>query len=374
MLVNNSGAGVASSINSTLGDYAITYVNNTGTITPAPVTVTASTGTKVFDGNTTSNVAVTNITGLVGSDSLTNLTQAYNSSQVLGTNGSTLLVNSGGVGLNSSDGDTLNDYAITYANATGTITPAPVTVMASTETKVFDGTTVSNVAVTNITGLVSGDSLTSLSQYYNNAQVLGPNGSTLIVNSSRVGLSSSDGDTLGDYAITYATTNGTITPKPVTVSGVTLNSNGTLNTSNEDITGGVPDYPVMIEPGPTLGTIILTGPDGVDYVLTDSVIGTSKPPSPPFDVDEWNGARWAAYQMANIYPNDWLTLSQNPESPLMLQVAMTGEAPTEGPTRVPGGGSSMSLSCVQGAIRTPDGVDPMQVNDCARPIKPNRGI
>ncbi|OXJ22576.1 hypothetical protein CFB82_40080, partial [Burkholderia sp. HI2714] len=217
LAVNGSGVGVSGNHSSLLSDYTISYVNTAGTITPKAVTVTASSDTKVFDGTTASNVAVTNVTGLVSGDSLTGLTQSYNNSHVLGTNGSTLLVNNSSVGVTGSVGSVLGDYAISYVNNTGTITPASVTVTASSDTKVFDGTTASSVAVTNVTGLVGGDSLTGLTQSYNNSHVLGANGSTLLVNSGGVGLSSGNGDTLNDYAISYVNNTGTITPASVTV-------------------------------------------------------------------------------------------------------------------------------------------------------------
>jgi hypothetical protein len=305
---------VSGNHSSLLSDYAISYINTAGTITPVAVTVTASTDTKVFDGTTASHAAVTNITGLLSGDHLTGLTQSYNNSHVLGADGSTLLVNSSRAGVTGNVGSMLSDYAISYVTSTGTITPAPVTVTASGDTKVYDGTTASTRPVTNISGLVAGDTLTGLTQSYNSSQALGANGSILFVDGSGVGLRSGNGNALSDYAISYVTSSGTITQMP--------------------------------DPAP----------------------------APPFNVDEWRGARWAAHYMAYIYPRERLTVTQSPESLQMLQVALTGALPTEGPIQQPVAGPLTTLSCVQGGIRTPDGVDSMPVNDCAPRIRPNRGI
>lgn len=244
LIVNNSGVGMTGNHSSLLSDYAITYANTTGTITPAPVIVTASTQTKVFDTNTASNVAVTNITGLVSGDSLSGLTQAYNSSQVQGTNGSLLVVNSSGIGMSSNHSSTLSDYAITYDTTPGTITPAQVTVTAATDTKVYDGTTTSNQNVTNITGLLSGDNLTGLFQAYNSSQVQGTNGSLLVVSNSSVGLNSTRGDTLADYAVSYVSTPGTIMRASLTVTAAADTKTfdaSTISTQNvTNITGLIP--------------------------------------------------------------------------------------------------------------------------------------
>ena len=466
LVVNSSGVGVSGSIGSTLSDYTIAYATTTGTITPASVIVTAATDTKVYDGTTLSNQSVTNITGLVSGDSLSGLTQAYNSSQVQGTNGSLLVVNSSGVGVNGGVGSTLGDYTITYVNTAGTITPrsltidlnnitkvydgtsvayadggtamaststtgliagdaitnvtgdgaynsahvlvadsanfalanltvglsgndlsdysvtlvqpvsatitpAPVTATAISGTKVYDGTTMSNVAVTNITGLVSGDSLTGLTQAYNSSQVQGTDGSLLIVNSSDVGVSGNHSSTLSDYTISYDTTQGTITPKPVTVTNVTLNSNDTLNISNAVISGVLPGQTLTVVPGSMPGTMTLEGPDAGDYVLTDPYAG-----SPPLVyVSQWLGTVYAAQHMvtdtvqnmATVLPPPWITVTQSPQSPQMLEVADTGQPATAGPTRIVGAGPSSNLYCVQGAIRAPTGVRALPMEDCDQP-------
>ena len=64
---------------------------------------------------------------LYNGDTVTGLTQAFTSKNVLGTNGSTLMV----TGYTVNDGDGGKDYTVTTQTATGTITPVPLTVRAN---------------------------------------------------------------------------------------------------------------------------------------------------------------------------------------------------------------------------------------------------
>ena len=351
LVVNHSGASVNGSYGSLLGDYAITYVNTAGTITPASVTVTASSDTKVFDGTTASNRTVTNITGLVSGDQLTGLTQSYNNAHVLGANGSTLLVDSSHANMTSGVGSALSDYVISYVDATGTITPKTVTVTASTDTKMYDGTTTSTVAVTNVTGLVGNDSLTNLFQAYNSSQALGANGSLLVVDGSNVGLSSGAGDRLSDYGITYVSTAGTITRRPVTVSNVSLNSDGSLNISQATLSGVLPGETLTLVPGGAPGTLALSGPTAGDYVL---IVPRVTQPQPPFDDVKWRGALYAAQHMIGLLPPPWITVTQTDVSPVLMDVAQSGELPGQ------------ALYCVQGAVRVPDYVKALPVMGCSQ--------
>ena len=63
-------------------DYVVTTVTNTtGVITAAPLTITAVTNTKTYDGTTTAT-AMPTVTGLRGADSVTGQTEAYNDANV----------------------------------------------------------------------------------------------------------------------------------------------------------------------------------------------------------------------------------------------------------------------------------------------------
>ena len=98
-----------------------TTATTTANITQAPLTITAVTNTKVYDGTTTA-AAIPTVSGLVGSDTVTNLTETYASPNV-GT-GITLSVATYTV----NDGNNGNNYAVTLvSNNTGVITAAAAT-------------------------------------------------------------------------------------------------------------------------------------------------------------------------------------------------------------------------------------------------------
>ena len=351
LVVNHSGVGVSGNHSSLLSDYAIGYVNTAGTITPATLTVTSNTGTKVYDGGAASNVTAT-VTGFRGTDSLNGtVTEVYNSSHALGTDGSTLSAATTLTNASINGGGYISDYTVSYVSATGTISPAQVIVTASTDTKMYDGTTASSAAVTNITGLVGSDTLTNLFQAYNNSQVLGANGSLLMVDGEDVGLSSSMGSRLGDYAITYVSTAGTITPRPVVASNVILNRDGTLNISQATLSGVLPGETLTIAQGSTPGTLVLAGPTAGDYVLRVPRVVQA---DPPFDATQWRGALRTGQHMIGLMPPPWVTVTQTDVSPVLMDVAQSGQLP------------SQALYCVQGAVRVPDYVSAMPVMGCSQ--------
>ena len=152
--------------------------NAQGTITPAPLTINAVTDFRLYDGCTNSSQTPTyDPEQVLGTDSVTGLTQAFESKDVLGANGSTLVV----TGYTINDGNNGNDYAVTLNTAQGTITPAPLTINAVTEFRTYDGFTDSSQTPTYDPEQVLGtDSVTGLTQAFSSKDVLGTNGSTLV--------------------------------------------------------------------------------------------------------------------------------------------------------------------------------------------------
>ena len=186
-----------------------------GTITPAALTISAVTDTKVYD-STTTDGAVPTVSGLKGSDTVTGLSESFVSKDVLGTGDSTLVVNSGYV---ANDGNSGNDYTVdSSGTALGTITPAALTISAVTDTKVYDSTTTDG-AVPTVSGLKGSDTVTGLSESFVSKDVLGTGDSTLVVNSGYV---VNDGNSGNDYTVdSSGTALGTITPAALTISAVT---------------------------------------------------------------------------------------------------------------------------------------------------------
>ena len=118
------------------GNYSLTSGSaaSTADITPAPLALQAASGTKVYDGTTVSS-GVPGASGLVVGDTVSGLTQSYQSKNVLGTNGSTLLVNGG---YTISDGNGGNNYTVTTNSAAGTITPAALSIAANDAQRAVD--------------------------------------------------------------------------------------------------------------------------------------------------------------------------------------------------------------------------------------------
>ena len=211
-------------------DYTISFVSAKGTITPAALMVTAVGDSRVYDGTTSSSGTPT-FGPLFGTDSAS-FTQAFQSKDVLGPNGSTLLA-SGSV----ADGNGGQDYTISFVSANGTITPAALTVTAVGDSRVYNGTTSSSGSPT--FGPLFGTDSASFTQAFQSKDVLGPNGSTLLASGSVA-----DGNGGRDYTISFVSAKGTITPAALTVTAVGDSRvyNGTTSSS------GTPTF------GPLFGT------------------------------------------------------------------------------------------------------------------------
>ena len=116
------------------GNYTITdTATAAGTITPAALAINAVTDSRVYNGTTSSAGVVTN-SCLQAGDTLTGLTQAYASKNVLGANLSILNVNGG---YTLTDGNSGGNYTVTTNTAVGTITKAVLTITADDKGKTY---------------------------------------------------------------------------------------------------------------------------------------------------------------------------------------------------------------------------------------------
>ncbi len=104
-------------------NYIVTTVTNTtGLITKAALTITATTNTKTYDSTTTA-AATPTVSGLIGSDTASGLTEVYSNNNA-GT-GKTLSVSAYTI----NDGNGGNNYAVTtVTNTTGVINKASLTI------------------------------------------------------------------------------------------------------------------------------------------------------------------------------------------------------------------------------------------------------
>ena len=182
-------------------DYAIAYVPDiTGVITAAPLTVTAQTDSRGYNGTTSSAVAPV-VTGTLYDPITTPATQSFDNKNI-GTD-KTLTPS----GLVISDGNGGLNYTITYLSAsTGVITPAGLTITAVTNTKFYNGTT-SAAAIPIVAGLEGSDTVTDLSETYDTPDL--GTGKTLSVATYMV----NDGDGGNNYRVsTVANHTGVILP------------------------------------------------------------------------------------------------------------------------------------------------------------------
>ena len=113
----NAGS-YATTASGTDANYNLAMNAGTLAIAKAALSLSASSGTKVYDGNT-SSAGVVDVAGLVGADSVSSTSQAYASKNVLGVNASTLKVQ-GGYSVN--DGNSGANYAVSTHDVRGSIT------------------------------------------------------------------------------------------------------------------------------------------------------------------------------------------------------------------------------------------------------------
>jgi len=183
-----------------------------GDITPAPLTVTALSNTKVYDTTTSTSAMPVITTGtLFGTDTAV-LAETYSNKNVgMGkTLTPTATINDGNSGVN---------YSISYVqNAGGVITPASLTVSGITAAnKVYDASAAAMVSTAGAvyTGLLGSDAVTvSASGTFADKNV--GTGKTVALSSSY------SGTDVGNYSITdQASTSANITPAALSISGIT---------------------------------------------------------------------------------------------------------------------------------------------------------
>jgi hypothetical protein len=277
-----------------------------GTITRAALDINAVTDTKVYDGTTSSSVTPT-VSGLQGSDTVSPRTQRFQSKNVLGAGNSTLEVSAYTV----NDGNSGGNYTVATHTASGTITKRTLDINAVTDTKVYDGNTGSTPTPTLGVGqLQTGDSVAGRAQRFQSKNVMGTNGSTLLVSAYTV----NDGNAGGNYDVHTNTATGTITKKNLTVSGITANNkpwdgntSATLNVGGAAVVGVVTGDAVTLNTGAAVGTfgspnvgpqtvtisgLTISGVDNGNYNLIQ--------PTTAATIGAWNAAGYGFYAPVGV--------------------------------------------------------------------------
>ncbi|HZC17971.1 MAG TPA: YDG domain-containing protein, partial [Caulobacteraceae bacterium] len=293
----NAATGKAVSVSGLMlsGEDAANYtVNGTaqadiGTITPAPLTLTALTETRTYDGTAASDVTPAN-SALAEGDSLSGLTETFDSrnagSRTLSVSGFTI-----------DDGNGGGNYAVTEVSAPGTINPAPLTLAAVADSKTYDGGVLSSATPTE-SGLVAGDSISGLAETYDSKDA---GTRTLSVG----GYTIDDGNGGGNYIVTTTIAPGTIDQKALTASLVGTvskpfdgDTDATLANDNYSLAGVVSGDQVSLN-DPASGSydtpnagfdklvsvdgLALSGADAANYTVNETAaaqIGTITAPPP----------------------------------------------------------------------------------------------
>jgi trimeric autotransporter adhesin len=259
-------------------NYTVTKTpNTTGVITAAPLTLTAATNTKTYDGTTTA-AATPTVAGLQGSDTVTGLAETYDNKNA-GT-GKTLSVTTYTI----SDGNYGRNYIVSKTpSTTGVIAQAPLTITAVTYTKTYDGTTAVPATVApSVAGLQTGDSVSNLSEVYDS-----PNAGARTLSVATYTIS--DGNNGNNYAVTKTpNTTGMINPAPLTLTASSFSRyyglpnpaftgtySGFVNGEGPSVLVGTLTCGTAATPGSDVGmyTITCGGQTSPNYLITP-VAGT----------------------------------------------------------------------------------------------------
>lgn len=210
------------------GNYALinTTATDTADISKRSLTTTATGSNKAYDGTATASV-VWSIDKLAGDTvSIATNTANFNDKHA----GTGKLINASYV----ISGPDAGNYSFgSSTTTTGNITQASLVMDAVSDSRGYDGTTVSTATV-NVGGLKSGDTVTGLSQRFDSKNA---GTRTLLVNG---GYLINDGNGGGNYLVTTSTATGTITPRNLSITLAaddkiydgTVTATGTL-TSNQ---------------------------------------------------------------------------------------------------------------------------------------------
>ncbi|MGC0151917.1 YDG domain-containing protein [Chromobacterium vaccinii] len=267
----------------------------TANITPKTISASFTIQNKVYDGSTTATVSAYGFSGLVGSDSLTlsGASAAFSDKNVAWSAGpgSTVVsktVSISGYTLGNGSGLASNyQLASPSATSSASITPLAITVAATGQNKVYDGTTADTVALAS-GGVLAGDTVNFANTGASFANKNVGTGKTVSV----TGISASGADA-GNYTVnSTATTSANITPLAITVSAtgqnkvydattgdiVTLASSGVLagdSVSFSDTSASFADKNVGTGKTVSVAGITANGADAGNYTLNNSTATTS---------------------------------------------------------------------------------------------------
>ena len=198
----------------TASNYSITYNNGSLTVNPKPLTITAIGNNKNYDGTTTAYLTTTGDNRVPG-DLLTITATANFSTRNVGTHITVTIT------LWSLSGPAAGNYVVNYGTSTTTvyadISQYNITIMAATDSRVYNGTTSSvGVPAPSVGTYQTGDSapVGGWTQTFDSRNV---GARTLIVTPAAI----QDGNGGANYNVTYATNTGSISQYNITIKSAT---------------------------------------------------------------------------------------------------------------------------------------------------------
>ena len=270
------------------GNYTYSYDTiSTGTINKRPITITAETDTKTYNGNTGSaGIPIITLGSIASGDTEPAWTQTFDNKSV-GIN--KVLTPSGVV----NDGNSGNNYAYTYAtDTTGVIHQKTLTVSATGLTpanKIYDGTTSASLTIgsPSLVGVVSPDVVTLVTSGATGAFLDRNIGTAKTVDISGLTLA---GAGAGNYTLTQPTRIANITKKPITVNAVT-------DTKTYDGTSAASGIPTL-----SVSTPLAAGDSQPAWTQTfnNKNAGTSKVLTPAGLINDGNSGMNYMYTYASV--------------------------------------------------------------------------
>lgn len=193
-------------------NYLVSYANNTSSsISPAGLTVTAPTITKVYDGttNATGNAIVGALAGAAAGEQVGLAATLAYTDQNVGIGNKTTRA-AGLTVVDSSGTDVTANYVVNYVdNTVSSITPAPLTVTANADARFVGKPDVPGYAGAHFDGLVGGETPSVLS---GTLAIDRPNALTETAVGSYAGALVPSGLTSGNYSISFVPGTFTIVP------------------------------------------------------------------------------------------------------------------------------------------------------------------
>ena len=262
----------------------------TGTITPKPVTITATANNKVYNGTTTATVGSSTINGVISGDTVTiDVNNAAFADRNAGTNKPVTFS-----GFSLGGADARNYYVSGQPTATATISQKDINLSVPTvQGKVYDGNTTAMYSGTPgllADNLITGDDVRlspSSPSSFTNVSFQTKNAGTnkiVVVGVDSFSLAGADAPNYVLRAGNFQT-DAAITPKDVTVTGVSVptkpydGSPLSVNTATATIVGKIATDTVTVaaDPGDRNAgektvTLSLTGADAPNYNLTTTTV------------------------------------------------------------------------------------------------------